>query len=65
MRNKDGSLRFCVDYQALLNTVTKADTFPFPLSRIEDLLDQLGRAKYFSTLDLASDNLNSRKRLLL
>jgi len=51
MRKKDGSLRFCIDYQDL-NFVTKADTFPLP--RIHDLLDQLGKAKYFSTLDLAS-----------
>jgi len=32
--------------------VTKSDTFPLP--RIDDLLDQLGKAQYFSTLDLAS-----------
>ena len=30
----------------------KADTFPLP--RINDLLDQLGKSRYFSTLDLAS-----------
>ena len=51
VQKKDGSLRFCVDYREL-NSVTKADTFPLP--RVDDLLDQLGRAKYFSTLDLAS-----------
>ena len=51
VRKKDGSHCFCVDYRGL-NSIAKADTFPLP--RIDDLLDQLGRAKYFSTLDLAS-----------
>ena len=51
VRKRDGSLWFCIDYRDL-NSVTKADTFPLP--RVDELLDQLGRSKYFSTLDLAS-----------
>ena len=51
VRKKDGSLHFCIDYRGL-NTVTKTDLFPLP--RIDDLLDQLGRAKFFSTLNLAA-----------
>ena len=51
VRKRDGTHRFCVDYRAL-NAVTKPDSFPLP--RIDDLLDQLGSSKYFSTVDLAS-----------
>ena len=51
VRKRDGSHRFCVDYRKV-NAVTKADRFPLP--RIEDLLDRLGKCQYFSTLDLAS-----------
>lgn len=43
--------RMCVDY-SLLNKKLIADKFPLP--RIDDILDSLGRAKYFSILDLFS-----------
>ena len=51
VRKRNGSHRFCVDYRGL-NTLTKADTFPLP--RVDELLDQLGKSKYFSTIDLAT-----------
>ena len=51
VRKKNGSLCICVDYR-LLNSVTKLDAYPLP--RIDDLLDQLGSARYFTTLDLAA-----------
>ena len=51
MRKRNGDYRFCVDYRRL-NDVTKKDTFPLP--RIDDLLDQLGHSRYFSSLDLAA-----------
>ena len=51
VRKRDGTLRFCVDYRTL-NSLTKPDVFPLP--RISDLLDQLGKSKYYTTLDLAS-----------
>jgi len=50
-RKKNGKLHFCVDYRAL-NKVTKKDEYPLP--RIEDMLDTLGGAAYFTSLDLAS-----------
>lgn len=40
-----------VDYRQL-NIKVKPDKFPLP--RIDDILDQLRRAKYFTTLDLMS-----------
>lgn len=48
---KDGNLRLCIDYRGL-NSVTKPDLYPLP--RIDDMLDELGNMKYFSTMDLAS-----------
>ena len=51
IRKKTGELRMTVDYRAL-NRQNKKDVYPLP--RIDDLLDRLQKAKYLSTLDLAS-----------
>ena len=51
VRKKDGTLRYCIDYRKL-NAITRKDSYPLP--RIDDSLDTLGKAQYFSTLDLAS-----------
>lgn len=51
VRKKDGGLRWCVDYRRL-NDVTEKDAYPLP--KIEECLDTLDGAKWFSTLDLQS-----------
>ena len=50
-RKKDGTTRFCIDYRKL-NDVTIKDAYPLPL--IQESLDHLSGAKWFSTLDLCS-----------
>ena len=48
---KDRKIRFCIDYQHL-NKVTKKDAYPLP--SLNDILNTLGNAKYYSTVDLSS-----------
>jgi hypothetical protein len=48
---KDGTQHLCVDYHAL-NIVTIKKKYPLP--RIDDLMDQLRQAKFFSKIDLRS-----------
>ena len=45
----DGSFRFCTDYRKL-NAVTKTDSYPIP--RLDDCIDKIGKAKYITKFDL-------------
>ncbi|GBG62898.1 hypothetical protein CBR_g34270 [Chara braunii] len=51
VRKKNKDLRLCIDYRKL-NAQTVKNVGPLP--RIDDLLERLGGAKYFSKLDLKS-----------
>ena len=51
VQKKTGEIRLCVDYREL-NARTRRDAYPLP--RIDETLDALSGAKWFSTLDLAS-----------
>lgn len=48
---KDGTVRICVDYRRL-NAITKTD--PYPMPRIDELIDLVKRTLYMSTIDLRS-----------
>lgn len=46
---KDGTVRFCIDFRQV-NALTKTD--PYPMPRIDELVERLGKAKYITTVDL-------------
>ncbi len=52
VHKKDGMLRMCVHYRTL-NKVTMKNRYPLP--RIDDLFDQLSKAKVFSRIDMRSE----------
>ncbi|WVZ54227.1 hypothetical protein U9M48_005057 [Paspalum notatum var. saurae] len=51
VKKRDGTMRLCIDYREL-NAVTLKSKCPLP--QIDDLLDQLKGARYFSKIDLRS-----------
>ena len=47
----DGGKRLCMDFRAL-NAITR--TYVWPMPRVEDIFAKVGKAKFFTTLDLRS-----------
>ena len=50
VQKNTGELRMCIDYRSL-NRQTRLDVFP--ILRVADLFDRLGKATVFSSIDLS------------
>jgi len=51
VKKPNGGWRMCIDYRGL-NLKTRKNTYPLPL--IQTCIDQMGKSKFLSTLDLTS-----------
>ena len=51
VKKKDGTFRMCIDYKQLNNIIVKNK---YPLPRINDMFDDINKAKIFSKIDLTS-----------
>jgi len=51
VKKKNGTYRMVIDYRKI-NAITKTDAYPLP--RIQDSIERLGGAKFFSALDATS-----------
>lgn len=54
VKNKGGTQRFCLDYRRL-NKITKKDVYAH--LRIDDALDRLHNARYFSSMNFKTSSL--------